>query len=145
MGWDLAGMCQPRLKAILPSFANAQDRFTSLRVQASSACLVEPCGFNTSTKSTNKNTTARVVLFVWWSWRESNPRPQILHRQFYILSLVVWFNVQHTNRQAVCTRATLRLILRQVTQRKTYPVYMTLRMSCLNPTHGRAGAASNQS
>jgi len=25
----------------------------------------------------------------WWRWGESNPRPQILHRQFYILSLVV--------------------------------------------------------
>ena len=39
--------------------------------------------------SINKNTTARVALFVWWSWGESNPRPQIRYRQFYILSLVV--------------------------------------------------------
>ena len=35
-------MCQPSLRAILPSFASAQDRFTLLRDQASSACLVEP-------------------------------------------------------------------------------------------------------
>lgn len=26
---------------------------------------------------------------LWWSRGESNPRPQALHRQFYILSLVV--------------------------------------------------------
>jgi len=25
----------------------------------------------------------------WWSRRESNPRPQILHSQFYILSSVI--------------------------------------------------------
>ena len=25
----------------------------------------------------------------WWSRRESNPRPQVLYRQFYILSLVI--------------------------------------------------------
>ena len=35
-------MCQPSLRAILPSFASAQDRFTLLRDQASSTCLVEP-------------------------------------------------------------------------------------------------------
>jgi len=91
-------------------------RFTSLRVQASSACLVghpgQPLRLHAHCRSQarrmrletpthpasrgfepsglpNKNTTAWVVLFVWWSWRESNPRPQILHRQFYILSLVV--------------------------------------------------------
>jgi hypothetical protein len=27
----------------------------------------------------------------WWSRRESNPRPQALYRQFYILSPVIWF------------------------------------------------------
>ena len=31
-----------------------------------------------------------------------------------------------------------------MTQHNTYPVYMTLRMSYLNPTHGRAGVASSR-
>ena len=26
----------------------------------------------------------------WWRRRESNPRPQVLHSQDYMLSLVVW-------------------------------------------------------
>jgi len=26
---------------------------------------------------------------IWWSRRESNPRPQALHREFYILSSVI--------------------------------------------------------
>ena len=30
--------------------------------------------------------TARVAVIVWWRRRESNPRPQVLYRQFYILS-----------------------------------------------------------
>jgi hypothetical protein len=28
-------------------------------------------------------------LFDWWSRRGSNPRPQILHIEFYILSCVI--------------------------------------------------------
>jgi hypothetical protein len=48
-----------------------------------------PRRFLTLTHCTNKKTTARVVFVVWWSRRESNPRPQALHRQFYILSCVV--------------------------------------------------------
>ncbi|SPC16887.1 hypothetical protein CO2235_60104 [Cupriavidus oxalaticus] len=28
-------------------------------------------------------------VFDWWSRRESNPRPQALHREFYILSSVI--------------------------------------------------------
>jgi len=27
----------------------------------------------------------------WWRRRESNPRPEALYRQFYILSAVIWF------------------------------------------------------
>jgi hypothetical protein len=27
----------------------------------------------------------------WWSRRESNPRPQIFHRQIYMLILTIWF------------------------------------------------------
>ncbi|CAG0995372.1 hypothetical protein RHDC4_02784 [Rhodocyclaceae bacterium] len=29
------------------------------------------------------------VVVVWWRRRESNPRPQALYRQYYMLSLVV--------------------------------------------------------
>ena len=34
----------------------------------------------------------------WWSWGELNPRPQALHRQFYILSCVVMFNLRPRQR-----------------------------------------------
>jgi hypothetical protein len=30
-----------------------------------------------------------VAFESWWRRRESNPRPQVLYRQFYILSLVI--------------------------------------------------------
>jgi hypothetical protein len=29
--------------------------------------------------------------FVWWSWRDSNPRPQAFSEQFYMCSVLVWF------------------------------------------------------
>ena len=45
-------MCQSRLKAIQPSFANAQDH--AAHVQASSARLVEPTGFVPYRSSSNK-------------------------------------------------------------------------------------------
>ncbi len=32
-----------------------------------------------------------VAVRFWWRRRESNPRPQALYRQFYILSPIVWF------------------------------------------------------
>lgn len=34
---------------------------------------------------------ARQRAMYWWSRRESNPRPQIFHRQFYMLSRLIWF------------------------------------------------------
>ena len=30
----------------------------------------------------------------WWSRRESNPRPQVLYDQFYMLSRSTWVSVQ---------------------------------------------------
>lgn len=27
----------------------------------------------------------------WWSRRESNPRPEALYSEFYMLSLAIWF------------------------------------------------------
>jgi len=46
-------------------------------------------------KKPHKNHGASVVwsgpghLSIWWRRRESNPRPQVLYRQYYILSLVI--------------------------------------------------------
>ena len=31
----------------------------------------------------------RFLYLIWWRRRESNPRPQILYRQFYILSAAI--------------------------------------------------------
>jgi len=28
---------------------------------------------------------------IWWSWGESNPRPQAIVRQIYMLSWLIWF------------------------------------------------------
>jgi hypothetical protein len=33
--------------------------------------------------------TQRGGIFVWWRRRESNPRPQALYRQYYMLSQVI--------------------------------------------------------
>jgi hypothetical protein len=49
-----------------------------------------PVGSMLHGQSINKKATQMGGLFIyWWSRGESNPRPQVLHRQFYILSLVV--------------------------------------------------------
>jgi len=42
----------------------------------------------------------RLGFGYWWRRAESNRRPQVLYRQLYILSLVVWFSPQPANRQA---------------------------------------------
>src|SRR5450830_47404 len=36
-----------------------------------------------------KPSTGRFFRMLWWRRRESNPRPQALYRQFYILSTVI--------------------------------------------------------
>ncbi len=42
-------------------------------------------------QSDEKKPTERGWFFNdWWRRRESNPRPKILYRQFYILSVVIW-------------------------------------------------------
>lgn len=33
-------------------------------------------------------------MYIWWSWRELNPRPKLLHRRYYMLSLVFTFTEQ---------------------------------------------------
>ncbi|WHS99759.1 MAG: hypothetical protein LZT29_02791 [Pantoea stewartii] len=35
--------------------------------------------------------TGRIRIIVWWSWRELNPRPKLLHRRHYMLSPVFTF------------------------------------------------------
>src|SRR5437773_2150372 len=34
----------------------------------------------------------------WWRWRESNSRPEALHSQDYMLSLVIWISPFHRRR-----------------------------------------------
>ena len=47
------------------------------------------CGFWRD--SGEKKPTEKGWLFNdWWRRRESNPRPEVLYRQFYILSVVFW-------------------------------------------------------
>ena len=49
-----------------------------------------------------------VTFFVWWSRGESNPRPQALYRQFYILSCVVKFNLRPRQRANIAQASYLR-------------------------------------
>ena len=82
-----AGMLGFRVASAKPS---AYGPLRKLRVQESSACLVEPMrALISPSASQTKMAPDWVPFYVWWSRRESNPRPQALHRQFYILSLVV--------------------------------------------------------
>ena len=106
----LLGMWQSRLMAILPFFdapnctkrrgiarlshcvcenLGLKARFTSFRVQPSSARLVEPSGVRSLPEPTNNKGCHWHPSVVWWSRGESNPRPQALHRQFYILSQAI--------------------------------------------------------
>jgi hypothetical protein len=60
-------------------------------------------------------------VFAWWRRRESNPRPQALHRQFYILSAVICFNPDAADAHASDRRVTLDLMKHQVTRCDTIP------------------------
>jgi hypothetical protein len=75
--------------ALHPRKLRPKGPLRRLSVQAISDCLVEPKAVSHPHPLHKQKTTARVVFVVWWSRRESNPRPQALHRQFYILSCVV--------------------------------------------------------
>ena len=55
-------------------------------------------------------------FLIWWRRRESNPRPQVLYRQYYILSQVISSNRFHADRQAGKQRVTFVLIPQQVTR-----------------------------
>jgi len=41
---------------------------------------------NTRERAKKKANRERLTFVYWWSRRESNPRPQALYRQIYILS-----------------------------------------------------------
>ena len=75
----------------------------------------------------------------WWRRRESNPRPQVLYSQFYILSLVIWFNRGHANRQAGTRRFTLTLTLSRVKPAQHELMYMTLHLACASQPMSRLG------
>lgn len=65
---------------------------------------------------------------VWWRRRGLNPRPEILYRAFYILSLAYLKScLQTAGRRAVYKPVTLDLILYQVTRHKTSQCNLTLR------------------
>ena len=80
---ELAGIGNP----CQPVRLHAHSRSQARRVRLETAAHPESRGFDTSTAQIKKHPIG--CFLIWWSWRESNPRPQILHRQFYILSLVV--------------------------------------------------------
>jgi hypothetical protein len=72
-----------------PVILALRSRTALARVQASSARLVEPEGGPSSQPPRPNKKPPQGWLFVWWRRRESNPRPQALYRQYYMLSLVV--------------------------------------------------------
>ncbi len=77
----------------------------------------------------------------WWRRRESNPRPQALYRQFYILSLVILFNLTHANRRALVRRVTYCLALAQSNPAQHDLVNDSASSPCgLDPAHEKAGA-----
>ena len=82
-------MCWHRLKRFQhPSLCSGPH---SLRLcvqgQSTGLTLVEPESRFSSQPAHQKQQSHRKGGFVvlWWSRRESNPRPQALYRQFYIL------------------------------------------------------------
>lgn len=65
---------------------------------------------------------------VWWRRGESNPRPKVLYRAFYILSCVyLESRPHHADQQAFREPVTLNLVSCQVTRQKTSQCRMTLR------------------
>jgi len=58
-----------------------------------------------ATATKEKANRETVGLWRWWSRRESNPRPQAITGQFYMLSWLIWFSR--------CDRAAARYLHRQ--------------------------------
>ena len=78
-----AGMCQPSLRAILPSFASAQDRFTLLRDQASSACLVEPKRVLISPPTAQIKKHPVGCFLIWWAGVNPTNQLKPINKPFY--------------------------------------------------------------
>ena len=89
---ELGGIGHPRQPRRLHSPCRSQARCMQLEIPAHPP----PRGFNSLIVQTKKPPEGG--FFVWWSWGELNPRPQALHRQFYILSCVVIFNLRPRQR-----------------------------------------------
>ena len=53
---------------------------------------------------------------VWWRRRVSNPRPEVLYRQFYIFSVAIWFDLTDADTHAAIRRVTYYLTSGQVTR-----------------------------
>lgn len=59
--------------------------------------------------------TAPLWMHIWWSWGESNPRPQAFFEQFYMCSRLIWVSLFTTRSGTLCkTPATLNLDVGQV-------------------------------
>lgn len=46
-----------------------------------------PCGRNVDIPKIKGLRFHVTPCFIWWSWRELNPRPKFLHPRYYMLSL----------------------------------------------------------
>nr|DAC77029.1 TPA_exp: hypothetical protein [Serratia marcescens BIDMC 80]DAC77073.1 TPA_exp: hypothetical protein [Serratia marcescens]DAC77117.1 TPA_exp: hypothetical protein [Serratia marcescens]DAC77161.1 TPA_exp: hypothetical protein [Serratia marcescens]DAC77205.1 TPA_exp: hypothetical protein [Serratia marcescens] len=40
---------------------------------------------------TSPDLSGNTRIIIWWSWRELNPRPKLLHRRHYMLSPIFTF------------------------------------------------------
>src|SRR3954447_11929015 len=80
---------------------------------------ITPCRIKKAIKNPHLggflDATGFTWMINWWRRRESNPRPQVLYRQFYILSHVICFNLASANRRADDRRVTYYLTLCKVT------------------------------
>ncbi len=112
-------MCLSRLMAIQPSLRFASGPHspgTPARASTRAVLrLVEPDGGFSSQPPQIKKATRCGGFFNWWRRRESNPRPQVLYSQFYILSLLFNLTCASANRQADDRRVTYCLTLGKVT------------------------------
>ena len=81
------------------------------------ACAPRPAGSMLINCSNQKKCHHKGdIFFDWWRRRESNPRPEALYRQFYILSAAICFNLYDADAHAADRRVTYFLTFDQVTR-----------------------------
>lgn len=56
---------------------------------------------NTRERARKKANSELLTFVYWWSRRESNPRPQAILRQFYMLSSLVWISRRQPRRSTL--------------------------------------------